>query len=124
MLNVKKGYNIYTYQASTYTNGATSYEFDNLDTERFSLFAYSVIGLQQIGSEYRTSARSEMQIVDLTTGGSWTGIDELTNSITTPGTDVEIEAIYTPDGQRMKELVKGLNIIRFTDGSTKKVMLK
>ncbi|MDE5795517.1 MAG: hypothetical protein K2H75_00240, partial [Muribaculaceae bacterium] len=124
MRNVKKGENIYTYQGSTYTDGQTSYEFNNLDTERFSLFAYSVIGLQQIGSEYRTSARSEMQIVDLTTGGSWTGIDELTNSITTPGTDVEIEAIYTPDGQRMKELVKGLNIIRFTDGSTKKVMLK
>ncbi|MDE5877661.1 MAG: hypothetical protein K2H47_09245 [Muribaculaceae bacterium] len=124
MRNVKKGENIYTYQASTYTAGQTSYEFDNLDTARFSLFAYSVIGLQQIGSEYRTSARSEMQIVDLTTGGSWTGIDELTNSIATPDTDIEIEAIYTPDGQRMKELVKGLNIIRFTNGTTKKVMLK
>lgn len=122
--NVNKGEYIYTYQQSAYTDGQNSYVFENLDTDRFPIYAYSVMALQEVNDNVRTSAVSEMQIVDLTTGGSWTGIDELTNSIITPGTDVEIEAIYTPDGQPMKELVKGLNIIRFNDGSTKKVMVK
>lgn len=36
----------------------------------------------------------------------------------------EISEIYTTSGHRIKVPVKGINIIRYKDGSTKKIMVK
>ena len=38
--------------------------------------------------------------------------------------DNEIEGIYTVNGMKVDEPVKGVNIIRFMDGKTKKIYVK
>jgi hypothetical protein len=36
----------------------------------------------------------------------------------------EVEAIYTIDGKRLQQTQQGLNIIRMSDGTIRKVMVK
>lgn len=45
-------------------------------------------------------------------------------SVETDATDATPEAYYTIDGQRMDKPVTGLNIIRMSDGTTRKVLVK
>ena len=48
-----------------------------------------------------------------------TGIDKTTTS-----TDVEEVARYSVNGQRLSAPTKGLNIVRYSDGSVKKVTVR
>ena len=48
-----------------------------------------------------------------------TGIDKTTTS-----TDVEEVSRYSADGQRLAVPVKGLNIVKYSDGSARKVVVK
>ena len=64
------------------------------------------------------SAASEKYGVSLTT----TGIQEvLTNNGNNNG-EKTIKAIYTIDGAKVNSLQKGLNIIKYSDGTAKKVI--
>ena len=38
--------------------------------------------------------------------------------------DVTVTAIYTADGKQIGELQNGLNIVKFSNGKTKKIMIK
>ena len=59
---------------------------------------------------------------------NWTfviGEDDPTGIYTFTGVDPnEIEGIYTPSGMKVETPVKGINIIKFTNGTTKKVYIK
>ena len=48
-----------------------------------------------------------------------TGIDKTTTS-----TDVEEVARYSVNGQRLSAPTKGLNIVKYSDGSVKKVAIR
>ncbi|MDE7413561.1 MAG: hypothetical protein K2N05_07235 [Muribaculaceae bacterium] len=50
--------------------------------------------------------------------GEGTGVEE----IAADSSSAEIEAIYSLDGRRQNGFAKGVNIVKMTDGSTKKVM--
>ncbi len=51
--------------------------------------------------------------------------DKDTNAIADIAADnVEVEAIYTLDGVRRADFVKGLNLVKYTDGSVRKVLVK
>ena len=56
-------------------------------------------------------------IID-TKGGA--GVDE----ISAGAVDATPVAIYTLDGKRVNEMTKGINIIRMSDGTTRKVIRK
>lgn len=55
-------------------------------------------------------------------------IDTLDNSkvneISSGDSKAEIEAIYDLNGNRLQQMTKGINIIRMTDGTSRKVMIK
>jgi hypothetical protein len=44
-------------------------------------------------------------------------------TIQTPTTR-EIKSIYSMDGRQLNHLQKGINILRYSDGTTKKVVVK
>ena len=46
-----------------------------------------------------------------------TGISEVVTS-----GDVTVKAIYTPDGRQLQKMQRGLNIVKMSDGTTKKVV--
>lgn len=56
-------------------------------------------------------------------GIKWTQ-DESTNIDVVVTTDGATYQIYTPDGKPIETLQKGVNIIRYSDGQTKKVLVK
>lgn len=49
-----------------------------------------------------------------------TKVDEISSA----GSNAQIESIYDINGNRLQELTKGINIIRMTDGTSRKVMIK
>ena len=50
-----------------------------------------------------------------------TGIEQVENTAAEKATPV---AYYAPNGQRHSAPVKGLNLVRMSDGTTRKVILK
>ena len=50
--------------------------------------------------------------------GTATFIDELPED---DGVQEETVAVYGPDGQRRNRMQRGVNIVRFADGTTRKV---
>lgn len=73
---------------------------------------YSVRAANEMGG---LSAASEAVVVSTTTGIR--NINEQDNAIAVTG-------IYTVDGKRIQKLQQGINIVRMSDGTTKKVMFK
>ncbi len=64
-------------------------------------------------------------IVDLKNGGSFTGVTSIDNiTDMNPENVAEIEAIYNATGQKVDAFTKGINIVRYSNGVTKKVMIK
>lgn len=101
--------------------GETSVVFDNLDKYAYSVFAYEVTATKTDG---RTSEPSARAFADLK---NKTPYDPGTTSIEGVGAtagDVHEVARYTIDGVRLSAPAKGINIIRYSDGTTKKVIVK
>lgn len=108
-----KGDYTYTYLGTQTTeNAANSMQFSGLDKD-FDFYAYGVKAFRgDIVSE-----QSDRMIVDLKNGGSHTGVDEIATEV------VEV-ARYSLDGRRLERPESGMNIVRYSDGSVKKVMVK
>lgn len=114
--NVTEGENIYIFQGAEYVQDSTSVKFTDLNIDTFSVFGYSVVAVQQMDVEQpRMSAQSPVHLVDL--GGVGMNVDDI-------NAESEISEIYTTSGHKIKVPVKGINIIRYKDGSTKKIMVK
>ncbi len=119
--SVKKGEQVLTQLATGTTEGntSTSYTFTGLDAYPFDLYAYDVVAHYKYSdSEIATSLKSsDLKIVDL--NGTAT-------AITTQQTkgDVKEVARYTTDGRQVSAPVKGINIVKMSDGTAKKVIVK
>lgn len=118
--SLKKGDLAYTYMGSNHTE-ETEFTFSGLDTDRFDMYGYSVKAIKGEGNAAVYSAESDRIIVDLKNGSSFTGVTE-TGELSAEEA-VEVER-YTIDGKRIDAPVKGLNIIRMSDGSVRKVMVR
>lgn len=70
--------------------------------------------------DYDGNTPSEAIIVDLANGTSTTGINELSSGVDSNKAVVR----YTVDGRRVAAPVKGINILKFADGRTVKVLVK
>lgn len=119
---VKKGNVILTSLGTTQIPaGETSLVFNDLDKQNFSVFAYDVTATKTDG---RTSVPSKRMFVDFVNKKTY---DLNTTDIGCIGTvngDVHEVARYTIDGVRLNAPAKGINIIRYSDGTTKKVIVK
>ncbi len=88
-----------------------SYVFDCCDTKKCILYVP-----KGTYADYRSSEFGYFEnIVEFDA----TGIDKTTTS-----TDVEEVSRYSADGQRLAVPVKGLNIVKYSDGSARKVVVK
>lgn len=99
---------------------ANSFTFDNLTDERFDFYGYSVMAQRGEGYSRIYSEESERMIIDLENGISSSGVC----GIMTEEVNVHEVARYSIDGKLLSAPAKGMNIIRFSDGSVKKVMVK
>lgn len=96
--------------------------FENLDNGRFNYYGYTVTARRGEGRNRILSAASDYMLVDLTKGQSWAGQTEVEANMT-PAEKFEV-ARYSVDGKLLSAPVKGLNIVKYSDGSVKKIMVK
>lgn len=118
--SLKKGDLTYTYMGTEATEG-TSFSFAGLDADRFDLYGYAVQAVKGEGEAAIYSEPSGRMIVDLKNGESFTSITAIDE--VSAGEVVEVER-YGIDGKKLNAPAKGLNIIRMSDGSVRKVMVK
>ena len=105
------------------TSDINSYRFSGLDQYDFLKFAYTV---QSFWDRENNTAKSDMtdfMIVDLVNGTSATGVSA-TGLANTFNGESNVVARYSTSGTMLKAPVKGLNIVKYADGSVKKVMVK
>lgn len=122
--SLKKGDFTYWYMGREITTD-TSARFSGLDVALFDFYGYAVQAIKGEGNNTNYSQPSERMIVDLKNGGSFTGVTSIDNiTDMNPENVAEIEAIYNATGQKVDAFTKGINIVRYSNGVTKKVMIK
>lgn len=99
-----------------------SHTYTDLDSERFGRYAFSANAFRGEDDKRMSSFDGERMIVDLKNGSSSSQFSEV-DEVMAAEEVVEV-ARYTLDGQRVDRPVKGINIIRYSDGSVRKVMVK
>lgn len=122
MQAVKKGDIVKTLVDKVETGAkTTSYTFTNLADYGFDTYGYSVTSYFEYEGKSTTSAPSNMVVVNLVTGDSHvsTGVEE-----TVAEGDVREVARYSLNGCKLAAPQKGINIIRMSDGTTRKVLVK
>lgn len=124
--NVNAGSNIYTWLESATVDGkdSASKTFDGLYNYDFDKFAYTVTALREEGANYTESDRSDFTVVDLMNGTS-TGISISTriNNRAANG-QTTVAGRYNIGGQRVNSLQRGVNIVKMSDGTVKKILVK
>ena len=99
-----------------------SYTFTDLDSDWFSHYAFAAGAWCGEGKDKLESLPGQRMIVDLTSGESFgqtnVGADEI------EATEAVEVARYTIDGLQISAPVPGINIVRYSDGSVRKVFVK
>lgn len=119
---MKAGDNIYTLLNSTTVDGKenTTTTFSSLYDYEFDSYAYAVTAIREDGSNYAESDLSDYATVDLENGTSQTtGIDQLGDAAS-----VKVVARYNVNGMRMSTPQRGINIVKMSDGTVRKVLVK
>lgn len=120
---LQKGDMTFTWLGREETDKETlSHTYTDLDSERFGRYAFSANAFRGEDDKRMSSFDGERMIVDLKNGSSSSQFSEV-EEVMAAEEVVEV-ARYTLDGQRIDKPVKGINIIRYSDGSVRKVMVK
>lgn len=98
-------------------NDARSFTFTGLDPEAYSEYGYMVKAYFDYEGQLATSLPSDLIVVDLKNGSSMNGIGEIAE-------DVYEVARYTIGGVKVARPVEGINIVRYSDGSVRKEVVK
>jgi hypothetical protein len=98
-------------------NGSTSHRFSGLARKDNHSYAYAVYSIYERYFDTAWSDRSERQLVSL--DGESSGMQMLQSD----AMPAEV-ARYTIDGRRADSNAKGLMLVKYADGSVKKVMFK
>ncbi|MEE1022884.1 MAG: hypothetical protein U0L83_07125 [Muribaculaceae bacterium] len=118
---LKKGDNTYTWLGRYDADKEnTSYKFENLDKDAFGFYAYRAGAWMGEGSKKIESMDAGRMLVNLTTGKSEF---DLVGEIEA-ASDAKEVARYTLDGRQIDKPVPGINIVRYNDGSVRKVFVK
>lgn len=124
MQNLKAGALVFTPLKSVTVGADTlSYTFTGLD-DSYDYYAYDVKALQDLDGETATSVSSNRVITTINpnVGPIVTGIQEIGNN--QKAGIVKIVGRYSLDGRRVNESVKGVQILKLSDGRTIKAIVK
>lgn len=119
---VTKGDQILTWLDQAETDSTTtSYTFTDLYDYGFADYAYYVVSNFVFSDTESTSSLtpSNTVFVNLEDGTSTTGISEVKDA-----GELKVVARYTADGRLVVAPVKGLNIVKYSNGKTVKVIVK
>lgn len=119
---LRKGAMTFTWLGREETGKETlSHTFSDLDTDRFGFYGFSANAFRGEGKKRLSSFDGERMIVDLNNGTSSSQFAETADTLAAEVVEI---ARYTLDGRRVDAPVKGINIVRYSDGSVRKIMVK
>ena len=119
---VNKGDVVITPIAAVDTDSeTTSYMFTGLDGYGFDTYGYYVTSHFELEGKSTTSQPSETVVVNLQTGDS-----HVTTGMDSAKADAGVSEVarYSLDGRKLSAPQKGINILRMSDGTTRKVIVK
>ena len=120
--NMHAGDTYYTYLGSQEVDASeSSCRFSGLSDYDYTTFAYTVTAKNENGTTTATSDATDYVLVDLVSGDSKTHVNAIQG--VSDGTAVPSE-FYNAGGQRTNQLQRGMNIVRMSDGTTRKVIIK
>lgn len=120
----KAGDRIYTWLEQRNVEAPeTSITFDELTPESWSEYGYAVVAVKTDDDETVRSEASDRMLVDIANKKSYSGINEIPGATATEAEPVEV-ARFTLEGRCISLPVKGINIVRYSDGTVKKVLVK
>lgn len=117
--DLKTGDHIYTTLSSTTLDGKdkTSTTFSNLYDYEYDEYGYAVTAIREQGPYYAESDLSDYVVVDL--DGNTTAIKTANAT-----TNASVVARYNVNGQKVSAAQRGVNILKMSDGTVRKVLVK
>lgn len=114
---VKAGTKIYTFLGEGVTDASTlSYDFGGWNGT-FEDYAFSVGAVREGSYEYAASNMSDYKFVGNGDPNGIIGTEDV------PG-NAEVLSVYTIDGKRVDAPQRGINIVKMSDGTTRKLIIK
>ena len=122
MQDVKAGGNVYDFIKSDEIDSQTfSYYFDNSSYD-YAKYAFDVMAKYNNGGETLKSTKNGYMVVDPASGTSTTGISD--SSLPNAQNAATPVAYYSVDGRRLDGPVKGINLVKYSDGRMLKILVK
>lgn len=123
--DAKAGNKIYTYLGSIYEEApGTSVSFTDLAATGFTGFAYCVTAMRDDAGSMLYSAPSNYRFVGTPQMIEGTPSKDDSGVRDAVAPDLKAVEFYSMEGIRLHEPVKGINIVRMSDGSTRKILVK
>lgn len=117
---------VYTEYTSLFTEAANLLKNEKLNDQKSVLDAIKA-ALQETAKGTFDTSTSDINTLKTTIAAAKKAIEDITNGISNTSDNLknaEITSIYSANGSRKAQLTKGINIVKMSNGTVKKILVK
>lgn len=117
---------VYTEYTSLFTEAANLLKNEKLNDQKSVLDAIKT-ALQETAKGTFDTSTSDINTLKTTIAAAKKAIEDITNGISNTSDNLknaEITSIYSANGSRKAQLTKGINIVKMSNGTVKKILVK
>ena len=117
---------VYTEYTSLFTEAASLLKNEKLNDQKSVLGAIKT-ALQETAKGTFDTSTSDINTLKTTIAAAKKAIEDITNGISNTSDNLknaEITSIYSANGTRKAQLTKGINIVKMSNGTVKKILVK
>lgn len=117
---------VYTEYTSLFTEAANLLKNEKLNDQKSVLGAIKT-ALQETAKGTFDTSTSDINTLKTTIAAAKKAIEDITNGISNTSDNLknaEITSIYSANGTRKAQLTKGINIVKMSNGTVKKILVK
>lgn len=117
---------VYTEYTSLFTEAASLLKNEKLNDQKSVLDAIKA-ALQETAKGTFDTSTSDINTLKTTIAAAKKAIEDITNGISNTSDNLEnaeITSIYSANGTRKAQLTKGINIVKMSNGTVKKILVK
>ena len=117
---------VYTEYTSLFTEAANLLKNEKLNDQKSVLDAIKT-ALQETAKGTFDTSTSDINTLKTTIAAAKKAIEDITNGISNTSDNLEnaeITSIYSANGTRKAQLTKGINIVKMSNGTVKKILVK
>lgn len=117
---------VYTEYTTLFTEAANLLKNEKLNDQKSVLGAIKA-ALQETAKGTFDTSTSDINMLKTTIAAAKKAIEDITNGISNTSDNLknaEITSIYSANGSRKAQLTKGINIVKMSNGTVKKILVK